>query len=571
MATRKKLALWSLGLAFAAASLSFTGCETDRTDRVISSQEFIAPTLQSMRTLTTKLEILRAMRPGDLDSDLLDVLTRARPLGKVSDDDLLVYETVSGTIVGLDMCPECTENAGRRSAVTLYWTQEEMENEFLNTWGVLALDPAISFDTPGDPTSPGVQPIELQGETFRGWMLAYEPSSGSIIGFKKDPTYRPVPIDAECEEADENRKECWNFGAGNGLILAVVASGNDLAAQLQQDRPRVSRLFELEDGKILVFFTSGISAVHLLDLEMATADVDADLRDTANREQPELTDEIMVPRGTLRTDIPGQAFVTYDFIKNSVTRNSEIDLDDFQPLFVPSDSSSFCEGGPLPRGGSALVFDSGSSNFLEIFEIPDPGNPTGGLGGVRLALSTASIQNALDSSPPFFMSQGVYGTSCSSTLIFEETSNNLFAYEFLAADPGKRLKVAADSVKFLLRREPVVRSGDEVVPGGDETVLTASRNSIRENRLFFDQGRDQLLAIHFGNASVAPSYNVVISADRQDFEAITGRPLANLTWIEALPASTRDRAVLRAFDSESTSFLEIRLKYQALPVVDRTR
>ncbi|HLU50078.1 MAG TPA: hypothetical protein VK116_18400, partial [Planctomycetota bacterium] len=103
-----------------------------------------------------------------------------------------------------------------------------------------------------------------------------------------------------------------------------------------------------------------------------------------------------------------------------------------------------------------------------------------------------------------------------------------------------------------------------------ETVLTASRNAIRQNRLFFDQGRDQLIAVHVGGEGADPSYNVVIAADRPKFAQLTQRPLTNLTWIEAIE-TTKERAVLRVFDSESTSLLEIRLVYRPLPVEDRTR
>ncbi|HLU46838.1 MAG TPA: hypothetical protein VK116_02100, partial [Planctomycetota bacterium] len=72
MATPKMLALrWLfLGLAFAAAPLSFVGCDNDRNERVISSREFIAPTLESMRLMASKLSIIRAIRPDVLDNEV---------------------------------------------------------------------------------------------------------------------------------------------------------------------------------------------------------------------------------------------------------------------------------------------------------------------------------------------------------------------------------------------------------------------------------------------------------------------------------------------------------------------
>jgi hypothetical protein len=366
-----------------------------------------------------------------------------------------------------------------------------------------------------------------------------------------------------------------------------VISGEELAAQVDFGTPRLSRIFELEDGKILVLFVAE-RQVGLIDLTLDPRMVDFDLTDgEQNPNVPEnapFLTEVLLPRGTLRTypsDVPGarpEMFLSFDEIQTRVTKNPSIQLDTFQPVYLPPTASRFCEGGALPKGGSALIFDRGSSYFLKISEaIADPDSEELPRGVVSAAITPRELSDLLvatgedeggapvQSARQFRMSEASFGFSCSPLVIFEEETGNLFNFDFLDPNGSRKLVVAAGSEEFLLRREPKVLSGEDAVASNAQTLLLASQNLVRESRLYFDQGQDQLLAVHFQTG------NVVVVVNRADFEFRTGRPLANVTFIEALEPVDEEHEVLRAFDSESNSLLEIRLQYQALPIRDRER
>ena len=552
------LLVWAVAVPF--------GCETDRNPRQVSSQEFIAPVLKNIRVLANKLAILKAISPSQLDSVLETEIAEAQPIGKVSDRDLVVYENVTGATVSIDLCPDCDTIPVLSSRVTAHWTRENLEEELFDEFGVVSLDPSLSFNTPGEQNNQGVTPIELQGATYRGWVLAFETSSGSLLGFQRSPSYRPVPPGLPVPE------EHPNFGRGNGLLMTVVISGQELEQQIGLANPRISRIVEIEDGKLLLFFTT-IRAIHLLELDL----VERELADSLVPPQgggPLSTRTFQVPRGEMRvcdpidgSDTP-RALVDFDFIQDEVTENAAIRLDSFQPLYIPPKSSSFCENdGNLPAGGSVLVYDSGSSSFLQ-FSLAATGDtecPTTAL--VTESLGPAEVIGSLDTTPPYFMSQGAYAIGCAPVLIFEETSNNLIRFDFRVEDDaeGEKIGLTADSVSFLLRREPAVISGEDVVPNAEETVLTVSRNNIRESRLYFDQGRDQLLAVHLDTG------NVVVVAGRTRFEEVTDQPLADLTFIEALDPPDSTREFVRAFDTTATALIQMELEYTNLTVIDAER
>ena len=537
------------------------GCETKRNDRLISSGEFPTPKLVDMRILSSKLSLLSAIFPTELAQTVLTRPAEARPLGRpagpLSRSTLLIYEKQKGAILSLDVRRDCAPGSPCFAPVRLNWTQQGLEDELLDTFGVNSLDPAISFSEPGEPNRQGVDPIPLRGAKFQGWFLAFDSRSGSVLAFREDPSFRtvpPVPQNADLEDP-----VFANFGRGDGLIMTVVISGIEVNRQLQETA-RITRFAELEDGKILCIFSasSNVRAVHLLELDLVPIQLDYDLTPGG----PD-TRFVLAPQGNFRlfpTPAGVEPFLNNRFIQEEVTQNARTDLDDMQPLFVPPGESSFCEDDTLPDGGKLLVFDTESSIFLLISE-----DDISGRGRVEAAATADELVELLQKSPPLFMSQGTYGRGCNPALIFEETSNTLFGIDFLTAGA---LEKTVDPGALAQRRDPDVIRGD-IIPSGEEPTLTVSVNQIPENRLYFDQGRDQILSVHLETG------NVVIVADRQDFEPITGRPLTNITWIEAVDghdtelAHTGQQVVLRAFDTESTTLLEIVVEYTVLPIVDR--
>lgn len=544
----RSLRQFTLGL-LATSVLAVAGCESRNNARVISAAEFRTPILRSIQVLSNKLDLLKAIFPQVLDSELLNQRARARPLGKAGAKDLLVYESDSGALLSID-----AHTALRKAPVTLHYTQRGLETE-LFTQGVISQDPAISTETVGDATSVGVRPIALRSPGFEGWMLALESSSRSLVAFKKLESFRPAdpPDDPDGP----------NFGLGNGLVMSVVISGLEMQRQIDEQTPRVSRIFELANGKLLVSFLGTVRSLHLLELTLEPAEYDFDLSSADDAPM-----EIMVPKGEFRLvdDVP---FLTFQHIQETVTQNKEIEVDGFQPILVPKDAAAFCGGVGLPEDGRALIYDGGSASFLQVWEELDAAQPRAGLGQVLRALTTNDLLDSLIQAPPYFMSEAIYLPDCRPIWIFEEFTNTMLQADFqtIVAGGSERiafsLSVKVPPVSFLLRRDPAVVGGGDVIPSGEETVLVAGDSGVEGSHLYFDQGRDQLLAIHFDTG------NVVIVAKRADFEAATLRPLADVTWLEAIGSEDAESEIVRAFDSESTSLVDVRLGYTTLPVEDR--
>jgi len=545
--------------------VGLTACETKRNDRVISSLEFEAPELQNIRVVASKLDLQRAISPNALASVLLSSRVRAVPLGKVAREDLLVYEANVGAITSVDLCVDCSP--GVRSQVTMHWDQRGLEDELRNNWGVVIQNPTVSFETRDlssqVPTTQGVVPIALRGAGFQGWVLAFEPVSGSVIAFRKNPAFRIVPSSLNDPELSVN------FGSGNGLLMAVVVSGRQIEQQLDEAAVRVSRLVELENGKILVF--SSLRQVHMLELTLEPRSLDFNL---------DFDDDplvaVPVPVGRFRGDRGDpERFLSYDTIQTQVTQNRNIDLDSFQPIYISRSGRDFCgEGTGLPIGGRLLVYDAGSFSFLRIWEETDETSARFGKGNVDLAIGRAELIDAFDGRlPPYFMSQGAYDPDCRRVLIFEELTSTLFAYNLF--EPG--LDVTSSPLDFFLRRDPAVVGGSDDVPSSKEPVLRAAENNIRGQRLYFDQGQDQVISVHFDTDIHVDTSNVVVVADGDDFATFTVpgfqpgislAPAIDITWFEALSSPSEQGETLRAFDSETASLLEIHLEYIALPAVD---
>ncbi|MEM7231887.1 MAG: hypothetical protein AAF517_06925 [Planctomycetota bacterium] len=601
MGIPKKSAFWrpfSLGLA-AASCLLMVGCPTNNNPREISSSEFIAPVLNAddsapaVRVLTDKVTLLKQIFPETVNEELRQLQATARPLVKSSQDRLLVFEERQGALLGVDLCPSCSQSQFFTSSIDLHFSREGFE-DYLENFGIVVQDPSLSFertldDTVDEPDDPNVRPIPLRGDTFSGWVLAFEDKSDSIVAFREDPDFRELPAGL----LEPSRHP--HFGNGNRLLGSVVITQQDMR-EVGIDEPAITRMFELEDGKLMVFFRSERS-IGLIDLVMEPRLIDFDLTDGDQTPLFDrvLTDdqleeilqmgvrEVMVPRGRLRVfpaDERGNVgqFISFDDIIRR-TQRPTIKIDSFQPAFLPPADSNFCEDSTLPTGGSALIFDRVSSTFFRISENTDRTDldnfGRGTISSVVLPEDLLSLVFESDDGSTggpvdareLFMRAESYAPGCSPLVVFDQATKNLISLstEFVGQERSFRLGLTADADGFQGRREPVVISGENDPVANEDTALHVAENGIRESRLYFDQGLDHLLSVHLATG------NVVIVAKRSDFEDVTGEPLVNLTYIEALDSGSDSVELIRAFDSVSNSLVEIRLRYQALPVFDQER
>ena len=154
-----------------------------------------------------------------------------------------------------------------------------------------------------------------------------------------------------------------NFGDGNGLLLSVVISGDEAVDQLRGhgvfSPPKVSRLIEIEENKVLVFYASGtLNFVELLELREETGTRDFDLDPPL---RPSELLEVKLLRGEYKL-FPGP-FLPYDAIAQ-ITGSLTLVLDVFQPILIPDADSSNPNEPPFP--GERAGLRQTSSTFLKV-------------------------------------------------------------------------------------------------------------------------------------------------------------------------------------------------------------
>lgn len=547
-------ALCFLGLG---ASLLGVGCDTKSNKSKVSSSLFLAPIRaqgsggdNGIIQHSDRLDTVVAIQPNKLPGELENVPTEPFVLGRLSardprtgdidlTDNLLFFEAQSRSVLSQNLCPdpsdaECGRVRLNYNARGLDFVQNE--DSILSTT---------------------VTPILLKS----GWVMTFDTGTKNLIAFREEPnrTYldaEGIPKVIRYRSAESPTGEVdlssENFGAGNGVVLSVVISGEDMADQLPnvQAEPIVSSIFEVEENKVLIIFATGtIRAVHLLELSEEEVDTTFDLDDPANEDK---IFKVRFLRGNFKLFEPGpgdvlpQPFLSFNTISERITGETDILLEAFQPVLIPD------------ANPEALMYDTISSIFMRVGLARLGGEIVGATLGVASPRST--LINALQDggtgdlvSPPFRPSGGFYNPDKKKTeIIFtEEVTNNVLAYDYTAPlDRNIRIFVSASNLSQ--RRTP--GGGVANVPPA-EPFLGFARGDVTANRLVFDQGLDQLLSVSYTSGVV------VIVADNQAIGEATSSQLAELTYIEPL-----DENNIRAFDVVSNSLVEIRLDYAAFPV-----
>jgi hypothetical protein len=405
--------------------------------------------------------------------------------------------------------------------------------------------------TSGSVLSSIVSPIQLKN----GWILAYDSGARNVLAFREEAprtTLTGATVGFRTFEPTDGKAN-KNFGFGNGLVLSLVISGEDLAEQIRAtSEPIVTRFVELERDKVLIFFST-VRAIHLLELEEVTTSLAWDLNDPENEDT-----SLPVPllRGTIKLfpDPAGgldQPFLTFRTISEELTGDTDVKVDSFQPIIVPTD-------------GAALVFEQTTSQFIKVGAekelVDDPDNPGEQIEAIvgstaeRAILGTkilSVLQEGVGGnvvSPPLDFRTAFYHQVTDEICFLEEKTNNLIAYDYTKGlSNNVRIFVGAES--FL---QP--RGGSGGVAGA-EPVLTWAVNDVTDNRLGFDQGLDQLLSVSY------KASEVVVVASRLAITGATLNTLAALNYVEPLTSTD-----VRAFDNQSNSLILMRLTYATLPV-----
>jgi len=512
-----------VAISLIALSVLSTGCDTKTDKGTISASSFGAAQVSQggVRPISTKLDLLRAILPNERDSALTQLPAEGLPLRRIANFLLTLFETRNGAFCSVDLCTNCA--AGTRSEVRLHYNRIGLEEELAAAG---AVQPVISTDVP---------PLLLQS----GWMLAFEEQSRSLVAFKHEEDYRQTPV------RDENHP---NFGRGNGLVLSLVLSGVDMRTQLQTESiPRITRMVELADGRIMLFFQEIFREVHLLRVNEIQEAVDFDLADpdgspASNRLYGMLRGTLLPQNAPLGTR--PDPVLTFDEILD-VTQGLFLDIDSFQPVRIPNSHS-------------ALVYDTVQSMFLRFTVNPESNNGTATVAAPPSAV-TAALLTPIG---PFEMTHAWNHPSRNEILILEERTNTILAWNYQVNLATNSLRTAVPSVSLVTDRRVLDGAGGIIPGGGSEPEFTPAANDLRNvsQRLLFDKGRDELITISYQNDVV------VISGSREQFSEITGEALVDLTFLEVVGAATGFQSV-RAWDTESSTLLELLIGFTNLPDV----
>ncbi len=98
--------------------------------------------------------------------------------------------------------------------------------------------------------------------------------------------------------------ENLNFGQGNGLVLSEVIRGERLRDAVGVNV--ITRMFEIEPNKVLLFFGQTLPVIHLLEISEARELRDWDLKTPAEPDNPawdEIETEIIRGKGPVRINI----------------------------------------------------------------------------------------------------------------------------------------------------------------------------------------------------------------------------------------------------------------------------
>ena len=550
--------LQAAGLVVFVAMLALTsGCDTKIGNGVVSTSTFESLALtesvdqQAIQVLSDKIDLLKSISPTTVEAVLNEQQANSFPLGTLNlapggFSSVLIFEANLRAICSVDLCElgTCQLTAPR---VQLHYNDVGFEEE-LEAAGVGEPFPTFSQSVPSVPVDVS-RGAGLGGDR---WLVSYEPRSRSLVGMRaRDVGYRNV--------SNPNDPDDPNFGRGNGLVMSVIISGPEMQSQLGlATQPRITRIFDLgpdpspgsNKHRLLVFFAREVlREVHVLELEAGVRPVRTNLAPGGGNEN------VWMLNGQFRRFGPAgdQPFMTLDEIK-LLTQEVDVDIGSFQPIKVNTD-------------GSALVFDSESSQFLRLKPLSEedvlnvPGKFPG-QGVVEVAVQTSVIEGQLGSrGSAFEFTEAWPHPENPEIVLVEERSNTVLAYDYtLPANEDNAYSVINAINMTSNRRDPFGSAGGGVLINNEEPILLKAEEDILSNRLMFDRGRDELISINYETGTV------VIVAKRAAFTNLTGVDLADITYIKYTGVERPDdmegddMQSVRVWDSSSSSLLKVLLE-----------
>ncbi len=509
--------------------------------------------------LTGKLDLLRRISPTAPDAVLAQQEMVTFQLGTVSEEPgggerALVYDTLSRALCSIDLCSG--EDCDEEGRVKLHYTGDGLAEELAEV-DIFEPFPALNETVP----AVKIRVSRGPGQQRDNWTLAFEPRSRSIVAFRALDGYRPV--------RDKTWPDDDNFGRGNGLLMSVVISGAEIRSQLGLNSPpSVTRIVDLGNGQVLLFFDGNVLAdVHLLELETFLAEVNPDLADVVDRPVWQLAGNFLL-FGADDSPYLSAADV------REVIQSDEVDIDGFQPFVNPAD-------------GSALVYESVSGQFLRVstlgFEEAELAGRSEGQGNAVIEIDSESLSKitGLTDGTPEFSSSVARGNGTEIMLV-EGRSNTVIAYDFSGRADGPNVTRLFGSEAITgSRLDPAIgcdpqepeepaEPEDPEDPGepgveGDgmgqgelvemeDPVLELSLGDTLGGRLVYDRGRGELVSLNYATGQV------VLVARGADLAAVTGGETVDLISIRNAADGGEDFQTVRAWDTASSSLIELDLE-----------
>ncbi len=512
----------------------------------VSSGSFLAPQLinvdpdtgqnsqgqKAVDTLVPKLEILRVILhrdgvPDKLDSELRATAARLLAVGKLTDRLLLLFESISKSLVTVDVVT---------GQIKLVLTTE-------------ALNEVLRIPTARPTLGPA---IHISG----GWLLinvASTEQTTGLLGVKAndDGTYTAELF----ADQQDLRNGLFQDVDVDGTPITIGTPTNVKVKWLVRFDPPVA------DGKDHILLVTENKTLNRMD-HMVLRDRTAD--EAAN--DPTLGSKVPEFPG-----FPGpKPFLDFAEVSN-VTRNSKVDLKDFPPT-------------PIPGTSSFLLFDRAldTSSILTLTAVQqkaEDGTPfvasTVGVAASRQQFVDA-IQEVNKGGEPFagqFLFTAVFlhpdaarakGDPKRKPLVlaYDGETKNLFTYNF------ETQKVAILTSSTLLSTRKDLNFDPDFDNGTFIPSPRFAADDVLNNKLAFDAepGPDQIIAFNYDTGQV------VVVLHKRDLTKVTGIGTIDVNYIETIdpPPSQGTGSKLRIVESDSSSVLAVNLEYLVFPVQSPT-
>jgi hypothetical protein len=509
------------------------GCKNKKND--VSSEAFMAPqaigvssSSSAVSTLLSKLQILRKAKADPttgvepLDSDLATIPAKLYPIGKIDDENLVVFEAESRTLLTINIL---------KGTLVRSMTQKDFLNLFRNQAQRPNLGALIKLKS--------------------GWILGYEKTTRSLFGVRKDPTSTTeepkIQVQLVLDQNDmENQifSSEWTNARSQITIRSLVAFASSVA-QIKDEAGTVIDTVDRDDI-LMISENPEVDAIHHLQVNSSQTD-------------GTLEAHFIVPEG--------KPFLDLDDVRRK-TSNTKVDLVDFPPVKIPGLDQVLLFD--KTQETSAFLILNFASNEDETYR-------TWVDVTVRRNEILTAIEEANKGGQPFtgefsFGSSFLHayadpadkpaGTETTPIVFaFDDETNNLIAYDFsVPTGTAGKVKVFTSSTMLTERTD---LNFDPTHDGGTfDPVLAFSGDSVVDNKVAFDGGPSELLSFNYLTGQV------VVILHKRDITDITDAGLVNVTYMETMdpPGKGGKGKDLRIIDFVSGFILAVHLDYVAVPV-----